>query len=60
MADPDAEEEPRCPTCEGPLDPEHPEFLPFCSYRCKAVDLANWLDGTYQPPSWEEEEEEQG
>ena len=23
--------------------------FPFCSPRCKAVDLSHWLDGGYQP-----------
>ncbi len=47
-----------CPVCHEEFDPRHSEDLPFCSFRCKAVDLHQWLDGSYQPPSWEEDEEE--
>jgi hypothetical protein len=38
----------RCPVCRKPL-PEGkatPTF-PFCSERCKMVDLGRWLDGSY-------------
>jgi endogenous inhibitor of DNA gyrase (YacG/DUF329 family) len=41
----------RCPVCRGPLKPreENPAF-PFCSPRCKAVDLGKWFTGTYRVP----------
>ncbi len=26
------------------------EFFPFCSARCKKVDLLNWLEGRYNLP----------
>jgi hypothetical protein len=26
---------------------EEAPFRPFCSYRCKMIDLGRWLDGTY-------------
>lgn len=44
-----------CPTCKKPIvDPppdfELPKFFPFCSDRCKLVDLGRWLDGKYQVP----------
>ena len=29
--------------------PENP-WAPFCSERCKLVDLGRWLDGRYQIP----------
>lgn len=28
-----------------------PKFRPFCSGRCKDVDLAKWLNGSYAAPS---------
>ena len=39
---------PRCPTCDVPLATglDSPLF-PFCSQRCKSVDLGNWLSGRY-------------
>jgi len=40
-----------CPTCKRAMDPP-PEGapLPFCSSRCKLIDLGNWLDGRYRIP----------
>lgn len=37
----------KCPTCRQDLaDPRSP-LRPFCSRRCKLVDLGRWLDGEY-------------
>ncbi|MCS6900647.1 MAG: DNA gyrase inhibitor YacG [Myxococcales bacterium] len=41
----------RCPICQGPLPPEKPASFPFCSPRCRTIDLARWLDGDYRIPS---------
>jgi endogenous inhibitor of DNA gyrase (YacG/DUF329 family) len=27
-----------------------PRYRPFCSERCKLLDLARWADGTYRIP----------
>lgn len=27
-----------------------PAWLPFCSERCKLLDLRNWVDGRYRVP----------
>ncbi len=40
----------RCPTCEAPT--QH-RFRPFCSKRCRDVDLGRWLRGTYRIPTEE-------
>lgn len=42
---------PRCPICRTviPVDAT-PRWLPFCSERCKLVDLGRWLDGDYVIP----------
>jgi endogenous inhibitor of DNA gyrase (YacG/DUF329 family) len=39
----------RCPTCKQPLPVQTSESktFPFCSERCRLVDLGNWLDGRY-------------
>jgi endogenous inhibitor of DNA gyrase (YacG/DUF329 family) len=40
-----------CPICEKVFKVDRPEdapFRPFCSERCKLVDLGRWLDGTYR------------
>jgi endogenous inhibitor of DNA gyrase (YacG/DUF329 family) len=34
----------RCPICRAPAEPA---FRPFCSARCRDVDLARWLGGGY-------------
>ncbi|MFQ5415089.1 MAG: DNA gyrase inhibitor YacG [Phycisphaerae bacterium] len=40
-----------CPTCgtsfTTPTNDEAP-WRPFCSRRCKMVDLGKWFDGTYR------------
>ncbi len=38
-----------CPICARELPPGAPE-RPFCSKRCKLVDLGRWLDGAYVVP----------
>lgn len=39
-----------CPICNKKTDPAH---RPFCSSRCKDVDLHRWLQGAYRVPSVE-------
>jgi endogenous inhibitor of DNA gyrase (YacG/DUF329 family) len=43
----------RCPICSKRLEiqsiDELPSF-PFCSDRCKLVDLGRWIDGAYAIP----------
>ena len=34
----------KCPICGKPVETA---FRPFCSARCRDVDLAHWLGGTY-------------
>jgi endogenous inhibitor of DNA gyrase (YacG/DUF329 family) len=43
---------PRCPVCGRPREER---FRPFCSARCRDVDLARWLDGRYAIPVVESE-----
>ena len=40
-----------CPTCRKAFTVEEVDgalFRPFCSERCKMVDLGRWLDGSYK------------
>lgn len=37
----------RCPVCEGAVSRTSDTF-PFCSSRCRYVDLGNWLDGSHR------------
>ena len=41
----------RCPTCRREAKPrEENEAFPFCSPRCRALDLARWFTGSYRVP----------
>ena len=44
-----------CPECGRP---SARETYPFCSARCKALDLNRWLKGAYAIPVRDDEEEE--
>ena len=51
-----------CPTCKKPVpdpppDQPPPDFVPFCSDRCKLIDLGRWLDGKYQIPVVDRDDE---
>ena len=36
----------QCPTCKKPVRREDADF-PFCSERCRLVDLGKWASGEY-------------
>jgi uncharacterized protein len=36
----------RCPICKKPVTSVDPDF-PFCSERCRTVDLGRWASGQY-------------
>jgi endogenous inhibitor of DNA gyrase (YacG/DUF329 family) len=40
----------RCPTCGNSFDSAHSEALPFCSHRCRNIDLGRWLDEEIRLP----------
>ena len=35
----------RCPTCQRELEWDDAPFRPFCSERCRLIDLGAWLSG---------------
>lgn len=37
----------RCPTCRTPVAPGH-EDAPFCSDRCRRIDLGKWASDEYK------------
>lgn len=37
----------RCPTCRTSVDPASEE-VPFCSDRCRRIDLGRWASGDYK------------
>jgi uncharacterized protein len=40
----------RCPICKQTVPDTVRELRPFCSKRCKLIDLGKWLDGSYAIP----------
>ena len=51
--------EERCLHCKTKLEQEHETcFLPFCSERCRMLDLGAWLDEDYVIASSDVQEEE--
>jgi len=50
---------PRCPVCNAPVNLESTPTVPFCSDRCRLVDLGRWLDESYGVPAPLPEDDEQ-
>ncbi len=52
----------KCPICKKEVSPDD-AFFPFCSERCKIIDLGNWASEKYvistpvQPEDLESESE---
>jgi uncharacterized protein len=46
----------KCPTCGGAVLPTS-EAPPFCSSRCRLVDLGRWLGEEYRIPAEEDDAE---
>ncbi|MFN2377708.1 MAG: DNA gyrase inhibitor YacG [Candidatus Binatia bacterium] len=40
----------RCPTCKKTVASDRHPLRPFCSQRCRLLDLGKWLDGGYAIP----------
>jgi endogenous inhibitor of DNA gyrase (YacG/DUF329 family) len=47
-----------CPVCKKKTTWEENPWRPFCSERCKLIDLGKWASEEYKIP-WEEKEEEE-
>ncbi len=48
-----------CPICDRRMEGRSPAewpFFPFCSERCKTIDLGRWLGESYRIPAEELEE----
>ena len=69
LAPPDPEPDParkapagapiECAVCQASVAPDGPH-APFCSLRCRSIDLHGWLSGSYQPPGFIDDEDEHG
>jgi len=45
-----SEEKKPCPLCKKIVDWETNKNKPFCSERCKTLDLGNWATESYKIP----------
>lgn len=47
-----------CPTCGRPVEwSSRQRWRPFCSERCRLIDLGSWMGGTHRIPGDESEPE---
>jgi uncharacterized protein len=49
----------RCPICDKQFQSTDSAAAPFCSPRCRQIDLARWLDERYSVPLARHGEEEE-
>ena len=40
----------KCPTCHRDTEWENNPYRPFCSDRCKLIDLGEWAEERYRVP----------
>jgi uncharacterized protein len=48
-----------CPICKNKTTWEENPWRPFCSERCKLVDLGKWVSEDYRIEGKEEDEEDE-
>jgi len=49
----------RCPICDIRFESDESPAMPFCSDRCRRIDLGRWLDEGYSLPIEPERELEE-
>jgi endogenous inhibitor of DNA gyrase (YacG/DUF329 family) len=49
----------RCPTCNKTVELTENPFRPFCSVRCKTIDLGKWAGEIFRIPTREFEDEDE-
>jgi len=49
----------RCPICNAEFSPSDTTAMPFCSDRCRLIDLGRWLDEEYSLPSIRDPEDDE-
>ena len=47
-----------CPTCKKKFEYYSSEYRPFCSEKCRLIDLGQWLTESYTVPVQKLSEEE--
>jgi uncharacterized protein len=50
----------KCPRCGKEVTYENNPFRPFCSQRCKLIDLGKWASGEFKITGQSSDEEETG
>jgi len=50
----------KCPTCRTEVSWEGNPHRPFCSERCRLIDLGAWAGGKYRVPGEKLGEESEG
>jgi endogenous inhibitor of DNA gyrase (YacG/DUF329 family) len=50
----------KCPRCGRETESAGNPYRPFCSKRCKLIDLGNWVSETYRIPPKNLDEDEDG
>ncbi|MDQ2855961.1 MAG: DNA gyrase inhibitor YacG [Acidobacteriota bacterium] len=40
----------KCPTCDKPVQWQDNPYRPFCSDRCRLIDLGAWVNEEYTVP----------
>jgi endogenous inhibitor of DNA gyrase (YacG/DUF329 family) len=53
----DPSDQVRCPICRKSFDPRQSPARPFCSDRCRLIDLGRWLGEEYHVPDDEADDE---
>jgi endogenous inhibitor of DNA gyrase (YacG/DUF329 family) len=48
----------KCPTCKQEIQDEGNRYRPFCSERCKLIDLGKWASEQFRIPTNEKPPEE--
>ena len=43
-----------CPQCDTVFSYYESEFRPFCTERCKMIDLGHWFEESYRVPTKEQ------
>jgi endogenous inhibitor of DNA gyrase (YacG/DUF329 family) len=46
-----------CPICDKTFEPEETTAMPFCSERCRLIDLGRWLGEGYSLSTERDEDE---
>lgn len=49
----------KCPQCGKEIKDSKPPYKPFCSARCKLIDLGKWISGEYRVPETETDDSDE-